>query len=668
LLQISQRTEVFFEGKTFLFSQANFFKFFSPQDLSKGFGHPFLLPEVSFILFLSRFILLVVEPLVLLLRLPRVVPRRKTPGSFLEGSMPPKKTPKTPATVATSSSSEDETPQRGEKSKSGASAPVGASGGESKSPTKPSSETGSRKSAPQSSDDDEVFTTVRTRASKKKEKAAAKAKKAKEEAPKKPPTPAQLARELQDKEAQQAEQRWNLVNDDMQALTATTTLESSRADVKIFKNALGIPIGMSQLLRHLTLNRDKKISAGLRKPPGLPNCWQPGVERIRLEYNPEPKTKVDKILNERLESCIPTVAFSNRTDIPYIWICTVEDEIEAANELNTSLNKHGGCALAVEAIPWGPATRKAAFEKHIPLPRYKFILIVTHMPRVYVYDCLALDKFKHGLPDGFADLIKRHDSRYALFGPQMTADTTFPLTYPVVRFDTLCTYIFRGAQEGDHKPTDYDLGSYSKWKWGYDFRPGKICQERFIDKKGEYFKHPDTYGHVEKRNTTERRQSSLIETEELLEFKLNWASSGYINGYLNNVGVTMWAAMFQAMKLVNHDRGYREAMLHVCRTCADRTPELLIERFSGAHAIPEGFRLEDYYSSSSARTSASKTPSGTPRGTPQPEADFMVVRKKVLTLQPDGTYVEEWTEERIPKVSYSEVAKSPQQVPEVRAK
>ena len=320
------------------------------------------------------------------------------------------------------------------------------------------------------------------------------------------------------------------------------------------------------------------------------------------------------------------------------------------------------CAIGVEAIPWGPATKQAATEKHIKLPRYKFIVIVTHAPRVYVFDCLALTIFEKGLPPRFKDMMDKspNKARHAIFGPCLTEDTTLPLSYPVIRFDTLVTYIFRGAQEGDRKPTTYDLGGYSEWKWGYNFCPGKVHQARYVDSEGKVYKHPDTYGHVEMRGSKERQQSSLIETEELLEFKLNWRSVGYINGYLNNVGVTMMAALFEAMLLVNHDQGYYKAMQTVCQHTADRSPELLLQRFSGQFAVPEGFKPEDYImSSSSARTSASRTPSASRGATPAPEVEFRVMRRKEQVLDKDGNITEKYVETPIPKTSYSEAAKTP---------
>ena len=494
---------------------------------------------------------------------------------------------------------------------------------------------------------------------------------------KKAPAKTKTTKDLEDqelhKEGKYLHQQWGEKPDSTHKYKPTSQLNTTREDIRVKKGALRIPVGMFELLFHLTLEREKRIPRGLRdKAESLPGCWTPAWTRTIMEYNPTDEASLEEQLKERLRRCFPTIQFGKKTDIAFTWVNSLEVEDRSTREIERSL-QYFPC-VGVEFIPFSEDVKEEAKANKIKIPPIRFWIIVTGAPRVYVFDTLSIQKYQQRLPSGFATLLKRGENqpnttKYAILGPNMIEASEFPLEFKSCRTDTMLTWLFRGAPAGESKPPSFDLGGYSSWKWGFDFRPGKITEERLRRPNGTFEIHPDTYGHLEIKGSKERHQAECIKTESLLDFDIEWRNIGFILGYLNSVGVTMMAIVYECALANGGNKAFPTAIRKVCELTCNRTPEDIIAQYGSDAEFPSGFDEEEYASVYSAPTSAktSQTSRGKPKDfaealaegdipkNPPPPKFYEVVREKEI-IKADGQKETVKVKETILQSQYTDVA------------
>ena len=493
---------------------------------------------------------------------------------------------------------------------------------------------------------------------------------------KKAPAKSKTVKDLEDqelhKEGKILHQQWGEKPDSAHKYKPTSQLNTTRNDIRVKKGALRIPVGMFELLFHLTLEREKRIPRLLRdKAETLPGCWTPAWTRTIMEYNPTDEASLEEQLKERLRRCFPTVQFGKKTDIAFSWVNSDETENRCTREIEQSLQYYP--CVGVEFIPFSDDVKEEAKANKIKIPTVRWWILVTGAPRVYVFDTLSIAKYQQRLPSGFATLLKRGEdkpstTKYAVLGPNMIEASEFPLEFKSCRVDTMLTWLFRGAQAGESKPPSFDLGGYSDWKWGFDFRPGKVTEARLPRPNGTFEVHPDTWSHLEIKGTQERRQAECIKTGSLMDFDVEWRNIGFILGYLNSVGVTMMAIVFECALANGGNKSFPVSLRKVCELTANRTPDDIVAQYGSDAEFPSGFDEIEYASVYSAPNSAktSQTSRGKTRDFAEALAEgdipknppprfYEVVREKEI-IKADGQKEVVKVTETILQSQYTDVA------------
>ena len=153
-----------------------------------------------------------------------------------------------------------------------------------------------------------------------------------------------------------------------------------------------------------------------------------------------------------------------------------------------------------------------------------------------------------------------------------------------VRVDTLFSWLKRDAV-GTSSLTSSGLGGVSQFKWGFDFRPGKVTGFRHDGSP-----HPDAFGHLETKGTKERKFAAvLMSNSELYEYRIKWRTLPYLLGHLYSIGVTGLCLVYLCAAAVAQSR-LKESLLKVLRMTANKSPEEFAEAFPQPTGVfPPGF-------------------------------------------------------------------------------